>query len=93
MPHTFTPTKDNEEEKKLTSLAQGGIYHFRNEAGVFKTAVIFPLHPRMAGLSSALKVFEDMNMNLVHIESRLVKGTKDKYEIYLEIDSETSRLV
>ena len=47
----------------------------------------------MAGLSSALKVFEDMNMNLVHIESRLVKGTTDKYEIYLEIDSETSRFV
>ena len=58
---------------------------------MFKTAVIFPLHPRMAGLSSALKVFEDMNMNLVHIESRLMKGTKDQYEIYLEIDSENSR--
>ena len=86
----FNP-EDNEEEKKLTSLARGGIYHFRSEDGVFKTAVIFPLHPRMAGLSSALKVFEDMNMNLVHIESRLVKGTKDKHEIYLEIDSQTSR--
>ena len=23
---------------------QGGIYHFRNLDGVFKTAVIFPLH-------------------------------------------------
>ena len=44
----------------------------------------------MAGLSRALKVFEDKNMNLVHIESRLMKGTKDQYEIYLEIDSETS---
>ena len=45
----------------------------------------------MAGLSRALKVFEDKNMNLVHIESRLMKGTQDQYEIYLEIDSETSR--
>ena len=72
-------------------MKQGGIYHFRNQNGTFKTAVIFPLHPKMAGLSRALKVFEDKNMNLVHIESRLMKGTEDKYEIYLEIDSETSR--
>ena len=72
-------------------MRQGGIYHFRSLNGTFKTAVIFPLHPKMAGLSRALKVFEDKNMNLVHIESRLMKGTKDQYEIYLEIDSETSR--
>eukprot|EP00090_Calanus_glacialis_P013363 TRINITY_DN22004_c0_g1_i1.p1 TRINITY_DN22004_c0_g1~~TRINITY_DN22004_c0_g1_i1.p1 ORF type:complete len:561 (-),score=172.93 TRINITY_DN22004_c0_g1_i1:215-1663(-) len=45
----------------------------------------------MAGLSKALRVFEDKNMNLVHIESRLAKGTKDQHEIYLEIDSETSK--
>ena len=123
--------KENEEEKKLTSLKQGGIYHFRNSNGTFKTAVIFPLHPRMAGLSQvilasdwptdliltpdwprdliltpdwprdllltpdwlcqALKVFEDKSMNLVHIESRLVAGTSDQHEIYLEIDSENSR--
>ena len=73
----------------------------------FQTAVIFPLHKRMAGLSKALRVFEDKNMNLVHIESRLAKvskdeairevllfgvqGTKDQHEIYLEIDSETSK--
>ena len=112
-------------------MKQGGIYHFRNSNGTFKTAVIFPLHPRMAGLSQvilasdwprdliltpdwlrdliltpdwprdliltpdwlcqALKVFEDKSMNLVHIESRLVAGTSDKHEIYLEIDSENSR--
>ena len=60
----------------------------------------------MAGLSKALRVFEDKNINLVHIESRLAKvrmgrirkvstvhrkGSTDQYEIYLEIDSETSK--
>ena len=62
----------------------------------------------MAGLSKALRVFEEKGMNLVHIESRLkqvvmiyrsfilddlldIQGTKDQYEIYLEIDSETSK--
>jgi len=83
--------KDDQEEQKLSSLKQGGIYHFRNNNGVFKTAVIFPLHHRMAGLSKALRVFEEKGMNLVHIESRLKQGTKDQYEIYLEIDSETSK--
>ena len=73
---------------------QGGIYHFRNLDGVFKTAVIFPLHKvrssvilnkstsitfkGMVGLSKALRVFEDEGLNLVHIESRKVKGSKDK---------------
>ena len=32
----------------------------------------------MAGLSKALRVFEDKNMNLVHIESRLAKVSKDE---------------
>ena len=36
-------------------------------------------------------MFEDKSMNLVHIESRLVAGTSDQHEIYLEIDSENSR--
>ena len=36
--------KKDEEAEKLASLKQGGIYHFRSKDGVFKTAVIFPLH-------------------------------------------------
>ena len=32
----------------------------------------------MVGLSKALRVFEDEGLNLVHIESRKVKGSKDK---------------
>merc|ERR1719323_2933376 len=82
--------KQDQEEEKTASLKQGGIYHFRNLDGVFKTAVIFPLHKGMVGLSKALRVFEDEGLNLVHIESRKVKGSKDKTELYLEIDSEES---
>ena len=36
--------KQDQEDEKTASLKQGGIYHFRNMEGVFKTAVIFPLH-------------------------------------------------
>ena len=36
--------KQEEEVEKTASLKQGGIYHFRNKEGVYKTAVIFPLH-------------------------------------------------
>ena len=36
--------KKDEEAEKLASLKQGGIYHYRSKEGVFKTAVIFPLH-------------------------------------------------
>ena len=85
--------KQDQEDEKTASLKQGGIYHFRNMEGVFKTAVIFPLHKvgspstsnvfaslfqGMVGLSKALRVFEDEGLNLVHIESRKVKGNKDK---------------
>ena len=34
----------------------------------------------MVGLSKALRVFEDEGLNLVHIESRKVKGSKDKVQ-------------
>ena len=29
-------SQDDQEEQKLSSLKQGGIYHFRNNNGVFK---------------------------------------------------------
>ena len=89
--------KQDQEDEKTANLKQGGIYHFRNMEGVFKTAVIFPLHKvgssststvfaslfsqGMVGLSKALRVFEDEGLNLVHIESRKVKGSKDKVSI------------
>lgn len=79
--------KKDEEAEKLASLKQGGIYHYRSKEGVYKTAVIFPLHKGMVGLSRALRVFEDEKLDLVHIESRKVKGCQDKLELYLEIDS------
>ena len=46
-----------------------------------------PTPQGMVGLSRALRVFEDEKLNLVHIESRKVKGCQDKLELYLEIDS------
>ena len=39
---------------------------------------MFPLHKCMSGLPKVLRVFEDKNMNLVHIESRLAKVSKDE---------------
>ena len=56
------------ESSRYPILVRTRYLHF-----MFQTAVIFPLHNKMAGLSKAPRVFEDKNMNLVHIESRLAK--------------------
>jgi hypothetical protein len=37
----------------------------------------------MAGLSMAFRVFEDKNMNLVHIESRLVSKDEATKEVLM----------
>jgi hypothetical protein len=43
---------------------------------VVQTAVIVSLDSRMTGLSRALRVFEDTDLHLVHIESRRHKVSK-----------------
>ncbi len=43
---------------------------------VVQTAVIVSLDSRMTGLSRALRVFEDTDLHLVHIESRRHKVIK-----------------
>ena len=42
--------------------------------------IVFFFSQGMVGLSKALRVFEDEGLNLVHIESRKVKGSKDKVQ-------------
>lgn len=79
--------KDKEGDKKTQCLSQGGIYHYVDSNGVYKTSVVFPVSERMVGLSNALRVFEDKKLNIVHIESRHVQGKPGEFEIYLEIDS------
>ena len=48
----------------------------RNADLIRENLIISPLSQSMVGLSRALKVFEDEKLDLVHIESRKVKGTK-----------------
>ena len=81
---------EQEEERQLSSLQDGGILHFRNTQGVLKTAVIFSIEKGMVGLSRAIKAFEDNNMNLVHIESRNHPTKEGELEVYLEINSQQS---
>ncbi len=73
-----------------TKLARLGHFPAANQAGrlagpvfyvyvfslVEQTAVIVSLDSRMTGLSRALRVFEDTDLHLVHIESRRHKVSK-----------------
>lgn len=52
-------------------------------------AVVFSLNNQVGGLVRALRVFQEVGVNVKHIESRKSKrGTKDgdQYEIYVDID-------
>ncbi|CAF0880717.1 unnamed protein product [Brachionus calyciflorus] len=45
---------------------------------------VFALKEKIGALADALKLFEENKVNLVHIESRLSKDDKGKYEFYVD---------
>ncbi|KAH9418557.1 Tryptophan 5-hydroxylase 1 [Dermatophagoides pteronyssinus] len=49
-------------------------------------AVIFSLKNQVTGLVRALRIFQEFNINVRHIESRKSKRKDSQYEIYLDID-------
>lgn len=57
-----------------------------------EVSLIFGLKEKIGALACALKLFEDCNVNLSHIESRLSKSDKAKYEFYVDCkaDSKTT---
>ncbi|KAI1291017.1 Tryptophan 5-hydroxylase 1 [Halotydeus destructor] len=51
-------------------------------------AVIFSLHNQVGGLVRALRVFQELGINVLHIESRKSRRRDSEYEIYVNIDCE-----
>ena len=52
-------------------------------------SLIFGLKERIGALASALKLFEENNINLSHIESRLSKSDKAKYEFFVDCKTDS----
>lgn len=49
--------------------------------------LVFGLKEKIGALADALKIFEENNVNLIHIESRLSKNDKGKYEFFVDCKS------
>lgn len=49
-------------------------------------AIIFSLKNQVTGLVRALRIFQEYNINVRHIESRKSRRKNSQYEIYLDID-------
>lgn len=60
-----------------------------------RNSVVFSLNNQVGGLARALHVFEDLGVNVVHIESRAKenKATSDeKYEILVDVECDDRRM-
>ena len=58
-----------------------------------QVSLIFGLKERIGALASALKLFEECHVNLSHIESRLSKSDKAKYEFYVDCRAESKDVI
>lgn len=50
---------------------------------------IFDLKERIGALANALKIFEENRVNLVHIESRMCKTEKGRFEFFVDCKAKT----
>ncbi|XP_068234296.1 tryptophan 5-hydroxylase 1 [Palaemon carinicauda] len=55
-------------------------------------SVVFSLKNQIGGLAKALKVFQDQDINVVHIESRKSRRRESEYEIMVDIECDNSRM-
>lgn len=98
---TLNCLEEEQQNKKKTkihtlqpTLKEGGSYIMENKktANVQNTCIIFSLSNDSAGaLAKSLKIFNDKNVNLIHIESRS-SVRQPGYEFLVECDSTTGNL-
>ncbi|XP_054720819.1 LOW QUALITY PROTEIN: tryptophan 5-hydroxylase 1-like [Uloborus diversus] len=62
------------------------------EDGEKGAAVIFSLRNQVGGLIRALRVFQENNVNVVHIESRKSRKRPSQYEIYVDVQCEQTQI-
>lgn len=74
-------------EQKLRNLKEANKYAFGTT-----TSLVFSLKNHVGGLASALKVFQEHEVNVIHIESRKSMKNDNEFEIYVDIESDNSHL-
>ncbi|XP_076311440.1 tryptophan 5-hydroxylase 1-like [Tachypleus tridentatus] len=57
-----------------------------------RSAVIFSLRNQVGGLVRALRVFQEKNVNVNHIESRKSQRHTSQYEIYVDVECEKGQM-
>ncbi|CAG2105655.1 unnamed protein product, partial [Medioppia subpectinata] len=68
------------------SLSQSGSNQSQCVSEVVGNAVIFSLKNQVGGLVRALRVFQELDINVKHIESRPSKRRDSEFEIFVDID-------
>ncbi|KAJ8687742.1 hypothetical protein QAD02_023536 [Eretmocerus hayati] len=56
------------------------------------TSVVFSLKNQIGGLARALQVFQDLGVNVVHIESRKSVRRGSEYEILVDVECDSRRM-
>ncbi|XP_076170081.1 tryptophan hydroxylase [Ptiloglossa arizonensis] len=57
-----------------------------------KSSVVFSLKNQVGGLARALQVFQDLGVNVVHIESRKSLRRGSEFEILVDVECDSSRM-
>ncbi|XP_050455089.1 tryptophan 5-hydroxylase 1 [Cataglyphis hispanica] len=63
-----------------------------NQANDNKNSVIFSLKNQIGGLARALQVFQDLGINVVHIESRKSMRRGSEYDILVDVECDSKRM-
>ncbi|KAL6434581.1 hypothetical protein ACFW04_006146 [Cataglyphis niger] len=63
-----------------------------NQTNDNKNSVIFSLKNQIGGLARALQVFQDLGINVVHIESRKSMRRGSEYDILVDVECDSKRM-
>ncbi|CAH1396440.1 unnamed protein product [Nezara viridula] len=65
---------------------------FRNPNALARNSIIFSLKNQVGGLARVLQVFQDLGVNVVHIESRPSARADSEFEILVEVECDNKKM-
>nr|XP_046250087.1 tryptophan 5-hydroxylase 1-like [Scatophagus argus] len=82
---TFNKTDEKQDNRNISTGRP-------TSSGKDVTTIIFSLKNEVGGLVTALKLFQEKHVNLVHIESRKSKRRDSDFEIFVDCDTNHKQL-
>lgn len=83
---TLKPSRSSHRERNNKALSSENESVFKSANWLSDSELIFSLSNQVGGLVRALRIFQELDIGIKHVESRKSKRRESEFEIFVDID-------